>query len=484
MFSFSNVLYSQQNQTICEELDLLSTNDTTICGDTITITANPGFENYYWSTGSDSLSITISLPDTYTITTSYSTNNNLVANSYFSQGNTGFYSAYNYSESNLYPEENYSIITNANDVHSDFEGTGNGNFMVVNGSTASETEVWCQNINTEPETSYNFSTLVTTVANGNLAQLEFSINGETIGSSFSAPSSVGTWSEFGADWYSTNEVTAEICIINENMSVTGNDFGLDNISFTKICTYSDSIHVTIEETESFIIGPQYICENESPIELVGGPGIGTWQGGLVNTNTYLFDPSSTEIGLNYISYTPNGFCMEESTHEINVYEVVAPETSLYHEICFGDAANLNTGDIEFLEYNWSTNETSSNINVLSNGIYHVGLTDFNTCSQEIEFEVVYKYDCEHIVMPNVFTPNNDFTNDLFTPILYEYVPHSVIKIYNKWGLQVYYSQSIKDGWNGKHFSKDCLEGVYYWVIEYQTNRGTHKIQSGIVSLLR
>ena len=84
MFSFYNVLYSQQNQVICEELDLLSPNDTTTCGEPITLTAHPGFENYYWSTGSDSLSTTISLAGTYTVTTSYTTNN-LVANADFSQ---------------------------------------------------------------------------------------------------------------------------------------------------------------------------------------------------------------------------------------------------------------------------------------------------------------------------------------------------------------------------------------------------------------
>ncbi|MDG2164980.1 MAG: gliding motility-associated C-terminal domain-containing protein [Flavobacteriales bacterium] len=92
--------------------------------------------------------------------------------------------------------------------------------------------------------------------------------------------------------------------------------------------------------------------------------------------------------------------------------------------------------------------------------------------------------CEVIVMPNVFTPNNDNENDLFIPITYDYIPNSVLKIYNRWGVEVYYSQAIEKGWNGKHFSKKCPEGVYFWVVEFQTNTGNHKNISGSVNLLR
>ena len=92
--------------------------------------------------------------------------------------------------------------------------------------------------------------------------------------------------------------------------------------------------------------------------------------------------------------------------------------------------------------------------------------------------------CQFIKMPSVFTPNNDYKNDLFIPITYDCISNSALKIYNRWGVQVYYSQSIQKGWNGKHFSKDCPEGVYFWVVEFQTNTGNHKSVSGSVNLLR
>ena len=176
--------------------------------------------------------------------------------------------------------------------------------------------------------------------------------------------------------------------------------------------------------------------------------------------------------------------MEVSSYQIEVYEVVSPETDLYHEICFGDMVNLNTGEILFSEYNWSTGESTSNINITSDGVYSLSLLDFNDCSQELQFVIIDQENCEEIVMPNVFTPNNDHNNDLFIPILYEHVPSSILRIYNRWGIEVYYSQLLLNGWDGKHYSKDCPEGVYYWVIEYQNNKEEHHKLTGYVNLLR
>ena len=92
--------------------------------------------------------------------------------------------------------------------------------------------------------------------------------------------------------------------------------------------------------------------------------------------------------------------------------------------------------------------------------------------------------CEVIEMPSVFTPNNDYKNDLFIPINNYCITNSVLKIYNRWGLEIYFSQSIEKGWNGKYFSKDCPEGVYFWIVEFQTNTGTQKSISGSVNLFR
>ena len=87
-------------------------------------------------------------------------------------------------------------------------------------------------------------------------------------------------------------------------------------------------------------------------------------------------------------------------------------------------------------------------------------------------------------MPNVFSPNQDYINDLFTPIEYEYITAADIRIFNRWGAEIYYSNDVEKGWNGNHFSKPCPNGVYFWIINLQTNTGSYQSINGAVQLVR
>ena len=562
LFSLSIfIILNSFAQDPCGEMDLLSVNDTIICNDeSIVIFANNGFQNYNWNTDASTQGITISFPGNYTVTSSFFTNN-LVTNGDFNAGNTDFNSSYNYSATNLYPEGVYAVTTNANFVHNGFTGTGAGNFLVVNGSTSPGTEVWCQDIQVESASSYNFSSLVSTVAGGNEALLQFSINGVEIGTTFSAPSIIGSWDTFNASWESGTNTVAEICIVNQNIGGGGNDFGLDNITFTTLCTASETINVTlgaqanatifsvntlcetgsivdlnavdqggvwtgngitnsttglfspasagdgehlitytissacgatdtviinvVEEIESNITAVTELCSNNTPILIEGLPGPGTWSGAeTTGVNTGVFNPQTAEIGENIITYIPSIFCATNATHSIEVHALINPNPELVSEICFGQTSELNLGEGEWNSYLWSTTNTSSSITVNISGEYAVEFSDSNECVQEIIFTVLDKDDCELITMPNVFTPNNDLSNDFFIPIEYEFISQSTIKIFNRWGAVVWNTNEIEKGWNGKHFNENCSEGVYFWLIDYKTNKDVYKTISGNVSLFR
>lgn len=549
-------------QSPCGDLDLLTVNDTSLCdGQTLVISAISGFPNYSWSSGSSNELVSISSPGTYTVSTNYTTNN-LVTNGDFSSGNTNFNSSYNYSTNNLYPEGVYTVTTNPNFVHNGFTGSGEGNFMVVNGSTSPGTQVWCQDIEVQSQSNYDFSSEVTTVAGGNEALLQFSINGEVIGTPFSAPSSIGGWDTFNALWYSGINTVAEICIINQNIGGGGNDFGLDEITFTTLCESSESIEVSeveianatifpqdslcetqnsiilsavdpggiwsgpgiqneltglfspfnagpgihsityniegicgdqnshnisiVQELSSFISEPSSMCINESEIQLEGLPGIGTWTGtGIINTQQGIFSPTEAIIGTNQITYTPFGFCVNQSSVSIDVFEYDVPEAILNHYICFGQQIRLELdGEYSYSDYDWSSGGSNSEIFISVAGEYNLQITDENNCMQDINFNVYPRENCENIIMPNIFTPNQDYINDLFTPIEYEYITAADIRIFNRWGSELYFSNEVEKGWDGNHFSKPCPNGVYFWMINLQTNTGNHQSMNGVVQLVR
>ncbi|MBI3512173.1 MAG: gliding motility-associated C-terminal domain-containing protein [Bacteroidetes bacterium] len=65
-----------------------------------------------------------------------------------------------------------------------------------------------------------------------------------------------------------------------------------------------------------------------------------------------------------------------------------------------------------------------------------------------------------VIAPNVFTPNNDGTNDqlIFTGL--EHFPNSSLHIYNRWGNKVYESANYQNDWTGSGIS----DGTYYYVL--------------------
>jgi gliding motility-associated-like protein len=226
-----------------------------------------------WSTGATGLSISDLSPGTYSVTVRDScrvAGNELVENGHFEQGPFGFTSDYNSCTDCIGTiggelfENQFVVGLNANHHHQGFQGTGQGsagNFMIVNGSSQPNTNVWCQSIDVEPNTYYEFSAWVASVFAQSPAQLQFQANGVLLGPVFTAPSTVNTWSQFFSVWFSGANTSVTICIINQNTSVAGNDFGLDNISF-KAC-------LSCEVTEEFtIVEPTILTANATSQEAV------------------------------------------------------------------------------------------------------------------------------------------------------------------------------------------------------------------------
>ena len=274
LFSLSST-YSQSNLPICN-CTVNAGMDKQICepGGAIqlngTATGNP--LSYKWtpSFGLSNPNIknpvaTVSNTTTYTLTIECLSNINIVDNADFQQGNTGFTSDYT-NAADLIPEGLYAITTNPALVHPGFapcsDHTGGGNMMVVNGAGTPGLDVWCQTIPVTPNTDYAFETWVTTVVNASPALLQFSINGGTIGPVFQAPAVNCQWVQFTATWNSGSSNFATICIVNQNTTLGGNDFALDDISFKEICLIQDDVNITVNPIQHTDIEAS-ICEGQT-----------------------------------------------------------------------------------------------------------------------------------------------------------------------------------------------------------------------------
>jgi gliding motility-associated-like protein len=89
------------------------------------------------------------------------------------------------------------------------------------------------------------------------------------------------------------------------------------------------------------------------------------------------------------------------------------------------------------------------------------------------------------VIPNIFTPNNDGLNDAFVIDIPD-VANYAIKIFSPRNQVVYESSNIAESWNGTNMQngENCEEGIYAYVLHYQTNTGASRTLRGKVKLVR
>jgi gliding motility-associated-like protein len=130
-------------------------------------------------------------------------------------------------------------------------------------------------------------------------------------------------------------------------------------------------------------------------------------------------------------------------------------------------------------YLWQDGSSAAVYPVYEPGQYRVKI-DYLNCTKVFETNVG---DCEILLMPNVITPNNDASNNAFLPIEIRGINEASLKIFNRWGKEIYYtSDIINRPWTGNAYDKKCSDGVYYWIVNYTNYLNQVKIQKGCVAL--
>ena len=378
---------------------LIITNDTSIClGQSVAIQALPTF-SYSWSPKTGLNDSTISNPVATPIaTTKYllqtqTIGNNLVVNGDFSAGNTGFTSQYQYSISGI-PEGVYFIGNNSYPWHPFLNSnvdhtTGTGNMLLVNGDTVFNIIVWKQDITVVPNTNYIFTVWLQSIYSGNPAELQFSINGNAIGSIFKASTTEGQWQQFYTTWQSGAATNASISVINKDTIRTGNDFALDDIVFAPLLNEKDSITITVVNKPVLTVNADTsICTGTNLQLQASGANNYVWQPNSYLSAINIANPIATPLkdtSFIVIGYNlPNCF----SSDTVAVHLLPNPVFSITGTsgFCKGDSTMLQvvgaTGS-----YQWQPSTSLNNANIanpiakpLATTQYYVTVTDVNKCS--------------------------------------------------------------------------------------------------------
>lgn len=246
-----------------------------------------------------------------------------------------------------------------------------------------------------------------------------------------------------------------------------------------ICENTDQISISVNTYPEFTLGDdRVICDSDSVMLSVN----------TVDGYSYLWSTGEavneivvTENG-GYQLTVSNGWCKTIDGIHIQIAPVrnlalnETELTSAYGERIYLEAAGENIDS-----WTWifgDRGETITTIPAVSyeyrkSGAYVGELTASNVygCSDKVLFKVIVP---DHLIIPNVFTPNDDGSNDTFE-VQYNGREAFHLAIFNRWGEEIFSSQTPEVKWKGS----DESPGTYYYLV-----KAGGKSYRGWVSLVR
>ncbi len=149
----------------------------------------------------------------------------------------------------------------------------------------------------------------------------------------------------------------------------------------------------------------------------------------------------------------------------------------------GSISVIASGGNSPYTYTWSNGIVSDEINSIPGGQYTVNVLDVNGCSASLTKLV----DCILPEIPEIITPGGNGKNETWVIGLYTIYPEMTVKIFNRWGNEVFTASPYLDDWAGKcntgiKMGDEFLpNGTYFYLIDLKNG---DKPLSGYIELVR
>ncbi len=204
-------------------------------------------------------------------------------------------------------------------------------------------------------------------------------------------------------------------------------------------------------------------------------------------------PSSQEIIIKTATLADNGLyqlivtdtlqCADTSTKIVTV--VPTPVSGFPTDsdtLYFDERIQLEAAQ-GYDRYAWNTGDTTNSIPVSVEGWYKVTITTAEGCTTTDSVMMLYAF--VPLTMPNAFTPDGDGLNDVFRPVtLPEKISSFSMYIYDRWGKQVFFTNDVKQGWDGTINGSPAQIGGYVYVVKYGNPSGAEREKRGMVIVVR
>jgi gliding motility-associated-like protein len=191
--------------------------------------------------------------------------------------------------------------------------------------------------------------------------------------------------------------------------------------------------------------------------------------------------TQAEAGLYTVSVSDTNHCLSDYTAEVNV--IPTPVAGFTADTIYFDEQVQLEVEQGYYKYTWNTGDSTYSVLVSAEGWYKVSIETVEGCTTTDSVMMLYAF--VPLNMPNAFTPDGDGLNDYFKPVtLPEKISSFSMYIYDRWGKQVFFTNDVKQGWDGTINGNPAQVGSYAYVLKYGNPSGAQREKRGMVTLVR
>jgi gliding motility-associated-like protein len=272
------------------------------------------------------------------------------------------------------------------------------------------------------------------------------------------------------------------------------------IENTPGCSRTEKVLVRVNEPPKISnIGIEAsVCGNDNGQISITATGVNPLQysigSGFQSSNTF----TNLATGNYTITILDNNGCSSDTSvfvPEINpINTLFTADPLIGTEPLFVNLYNQSTGANNynwFIDNNFLSNSFNETYTFDSSGVYTVTLIAYNNlphCADTFSLQIIV-HDSLMVQVPNIFTPNGDGINDIFS-IKIKGAKEIKSIFLNRWGSIVYENNiniptnsTTIDLWNGRTFAGEKVpDGVYFYVIELTNLKDEVKTINGTISV--
>lgn len=310
------------------------------------------------------------------------------------------------------------------------------------------------------------------------------VGGSTLLETTDIANAVYFWSDSLGGTYANDGNTLAVTLSDTNTFYV-------NVTDEFTCENIDTIRVIVVDVPNISLGDTTLCEG-SDLVLDGEPlniadtinSVYAW----TKDGESFSDSSTVNIsasGVYIVTYTL-GECVEMKESEVTINPLPEADNELEVSGCLSQGEPLTLDAGEGTSYVWLyDSSTTRTIDVTFEDFYFVEIYNEYGCMVK---DSVYALDeCPpELYVSSAFVPGSG-GDDANWKVFGEDFEQFSVKVYNRWGEVIFYSEDPDFEWDGTYLGKEVVSGVYPYVIRYRGTLDGHteeQVLEGSVTIIR